>query len=143
METGHFFRQICHFFYIAAPGGNGDPTGFIDLERKFFENGDHFFVGYVGAQQGVDFLRLQFQNGGVGHIVQNIDYTVHHFAGAEQFHQFAGAVDSGQSVENIQALFKFGAGLGAHAQRQGALADAGAVEVGGFKHHIHGVGDNF
>ncbi len=84
-------------------------------------------------------LRLQLQDTGLGHVVENVDDAVQHLAGAQQLHQLTGAVDGGQGVQGIQALFKLGAGLGAHAQGQGALADAGAVEAGGLKDHVHGV----
>ena len=87
-------------------------------------------------------LRLQRQDPGLGHEVEDVDDAVHHLAGAQQLHQLAGAVDGGQGVQGIQALFKLGAGLGAHAQGQGALADAGAVEAGGLEHHVGGVGDD-
>ena len=80
---------------------------------------------------------------GWGNVVEDVDDAVHHLAGSQQLHQLTGPLDGGEGVRTgIQALLELGAGLGAHAQGQGALADAGAVEAGGLEHHVGGVGDD-
>ena len=103
----------------------------------------HIHSGNVGAKQGIDPVGVHTDGVLLGHIVENINDAVQHFTGAQQFYQLTGTVHGGQGVHGVQALFKLGAGLGAHAQSQGGLANGGTVEVGGFKDHIHGVVHDF
>ena len=136
VETGHFLGQIGHPLHIAAPGGHSDLIA-VHLEVQLAQDTDHLVSGYISTQQGVDLFRLEGQDGGLGNMVENVDDAIHHLAGAQHLYQLTGAVDGGQGVQGIKALFKLGAGLGTHAQGQGGLTDAGAVEVGGLEHHIH------
>ena len=141
MEPGHLFGQIGHTDDVAPPGGDGDLVA-IHLEVQLLQNGNHLGLGNVGTQQAVDLFGLQLEDTGLGHIVQNVDGAVQHLAGPQQLHQLTGPVDGGQGVQRVQALFKLGGGLGAHAQSQSALADAGAVEAGRLEDHVHSVVHN-
>ena len=141
VEPGHLLGQVVHPQHIAPPGGHGDLVA-VDGKVQLLQDADHLVPRHVGAQQGVDLLRLQGQDGGVGHIVQDVDDAVHHLAGTQQLHQLAGPVHGGQGVHGVQALLELGAGLGAHTQGQSALADAGAIEIGGLEHHVGSVGDD-
>ena len=114
MEPGHFLGQIGHAPHVAPPGGNRD-LAILHLEAQLDQDGGHFRLGNFGAQQGVDLVRLQGEYRGLGHEVQNVNDAIHHLAGPQQLHQLTGTVDSGQSVQRIQPLFKLGGRLGAHA----------------------------
>ena len=137
-EPSHLFCQVGVVLHVSAPGGNGDIVS-VHAEAQVSEDAAHLRGVNVGAQQGVDLLRAQLQGLGLGHEVQNVDDPVQHLAGAQHLHQLAGPVDGGEGVQDIQTLFELGGSLGAHAQGQRALSDAGAVKVGGLKDHVHGV----
>ena len=65
--------------------------------------------------------------------IVDIDDTVYHIAGIQQFYQFAGAQNSRQTGGRIQPLFIAAGAFGAHSQIPGSDTDRRAEEVGGFK----------
>ena len=141
VEPGHLLGQIGHGLHVGTPGGHGDLVS-LHLEVQLLQDGHHLLGGDVGAQQGVDLLRLQLEHPGLRDVVEDVDDAVHHLAGPQQLHQLTGPLHGGEGVQGVQALLILGAGLGAHAQGQGSAADGGAVEVGGLKDHVRGVGDD-
>ena len=148
VEPGHLLGQIGDALHVGAPGGDdhvGGAVGEVVLLGVDLHPLQIFVLlrgGDVGTQQGIHPLRIHADGAGLGYVVEDVDDAVHHLAGSQQLHQLAGPLDGGEGVHGIQALFELGAGLGAHAQGQGTLADAGAVEAGGLEHHVGGVGDD-
>ena len=65
VEPGHLLRQIGHAAHVPPPGGNGRLIA-LHAKAQLGENGDHLLLRDAGAQQGVDFVRLQGQDGGLG-----------------------------------------------------------------------------
>ena len=113
MEAGYLLGQVGHTHHVAAPGRDRNLVP-LHLEVQLFQDGGHLGGTDFGTQQGVDLVRLQRQDPGLGHEVEDVDDAVHHLAGAQQFHQLTGPVYGGEGVQGVQSLFKLGAGLGAH-----------------------------
>ena len=145
VEPGHFFRQVGNAHHVGTPGGDDHLGGAIG--EVLFRCADvyplqipvHIHRVDIGSQQGIDPVRIHGDGAGLGHIVEDINDPVQNLTGPQQLHQLTGPVDGGEGVHGIQAFFKLGAGLSAHAQGQSALADAGAVKAGGLKDHVGGV----
>ena len=98
-EPGHFLRQVRHFLHVAPPGGHLNHAPLLGGGKAdSLKDGVHHVFRHIGAQQGVDFIRLHLQNRGLGHIVQNVDHAVQHLAGPQQLHQLTGPVHGGEGV---------------------------------------------
>ena len=145
VEPGHLLGQVRDALHVAAPGGDDHIGGAVGEVVLLGDDVHPLQVlvlvhgGDVGAQQGVHPVRVHADHVGLGDEVQHVDDAVHHLAGAQQLHQLTGAVHGGQGVQGVQALLELGGRLRPHPQRQGALADAGAVEAGGLEDHVGGV----
>ena len=111
----------------------------LHLEVQRLQDPYHFLTGNVGAQQAVDLLRLQLHGDGIGVLGDDVHHALHHFAGAQQFHQLAGPLHGFQGVHGVQTLFVAGGSVGTHIQSGGGAVDRGAVEVGGLKEDHGGI----
>ena len=141
VEPGHLLGNVGVVLHVAAPGGDDDGVA-VQGEVQPLEHGAHLFLGDVGAQQAVDFLRLQLDGAGVLVGGDDVDDAVNDLAAAQQLHQLAGPLDALVGVHGVQALLVPGGGVGAHAQGGSGAADGHAVEVGGLKDHHGGVAHN-
>ena len=132
VDAADLFGDVVHAAEIGAEGGNVDFAA-LDLAAEPFERVDHVLYRDVHAEEFVVALGSEGKNrllflGGI-----NVDHAVHDLSRAEQFHELASALESGQAVFGVKSLFKAGRGFGAHAVLLGGHADRGAVEAGRFK----------
>ena len=145
VEPGDLLGQVGDALHVAAPGGDDDVGGAVGEALILGDDANTLQIPIlvrgrdISAQQGIDPLRVHPDGAGLRDVVQNVDDAVHDLARAQPLHQLTGTVHGGQGVQGIQPLFKLGGSLGTHTQGKSALADAGAVEVGRLKDHVHGV----
>ena len=57
VEPGHLFGQVGHPAHVAPPGGDGHPVP-LHTKAQLFQDADHLILRHIGAQQGVDLVRL-------------------------------------------------------------------------------------
>ena len=99
----------------------------------------HLLHRHLDAQELVDPVGLQGDPAGRMVGVVHVDHAAHHFAGAQQLHQLAGPLHSGDCNGRVQLLLKPAGGFGAHPQLFGGDPHRGPVEAGGFEDHHVGV----
>ena len=114
---------------VAAPRGHKDRVA-LEAEAELREDIPHGLLVDVGAEQGVDLLRLKLERHGLQLAGHGVDHAGDDLARAEQLDQLAGALERAHRVHHVQSLFETRGRVRAHAQRRGRAAHGGAGEIG-------------
>ncbi len=136
METGHLFGHIAHLLQILTEGRNDDLLRlFIVSELFLAENRQHLFRRQIGAEVGVDFLRLELDSAKVRNRLLYIDHSLCRSSASELYHQLACAVDCFLRITRIKSLLKNAGCIRAESDALRGFADIGAVEGCRLKEH--------
>ncbi len=141
VEARDLLGNIAVMLHVAAPGRDVDIVAVQD-KAEGDEDLAHSLFRKVCAEQGVDLVGLELDNGGRLLPGDHVHHAVHDLAAAKQLHKLAGALDGLDGIHHVEALFIAGGGIGAHAEGAGRAAHGNTVEVGGFEKHHRRIADD-
>ena len=141
VEAGDLLGDVAVMLHVAAPAGDENVVA-VQFKAEGEENFAHQALGQVGAEEGVDLLRLELDDRGGLVLRDHVQHAVHDLAAAEQLDELAGALHGLHGVHRVEALFIARGGVRAHTEGRRRAADGHAVEVGALKEHHRRVADD-
>ena len=127
--------------HIAAPARHKNVVA-AELKAEGEKDLAHQALGQVGAEQGIDLLRLELHDRGSLVLGDDVHHAVYDLAAAEQLDQLAGTLHGLHGVHRVKTLFVARGGVGAHPEGRRRAADGHAVEVGALKEDHRRIADD-
>ena len=89
--------------HIAAPARHKNVVA-AELKAEGEKDLAHQALGQVGAEQGIDLLRLELHDRGSLVLGDDVHHAVHDLAAAEQLDQLAGTLHGLHGVHRVKTL---------------------------------------